>query len=361
MRKSKAFKLEALLTERIKLGDYAFVRFPSERKLAESFGVTQMTARKAVLSLESRGLLKRQANGTLSADAAGAGKKGGIAILMPTYPSNYYFMCQKTVTGIAEARGWQCRTSLYMHWDDAIIEESLKGFDGVFLIAVSEEMPERVANAIRESETPLVCLGGDLSGHGIPSLTMEPENLVDMHLTHLAGAGRKRIDFLNAQPPSTTIARHIEEWRAGLAARGLEGELFDVAVESYGNSYLRALEFVSSQLKTGAFKSECLLCSSVAEAIGSCRALANSGLHAGEDVAIASIGGGDMAKLYIPSITSESGANYAAGVERCLSWMEEPLAPWRGVLRLWADDGRLFIGESSSCAKKVKDAKRCRR
>lgn len=357
MRKSKAFKLEAVLSERIRLGDYAFVRFPSERKLAKAFGVTQMTARKAVLNLESQGLLKRQANGTLSADAAGIGKKGRIAILMPTYPSNYHFMCQSTVTQIAEANGWQCRTSLYMHWDDAIIEESLKSFDGIFLVAVSEELPARVAAMLREGGTPLACLGGDLSAHGIPSLTMTTGNMVSGLLTHLSGLGHRRIDFLNAQPSSATIARYIDEWRSGLEAHKLDGELFDIAVESYGNSYVRAYEFVNSGLADGSFRSECMLCNSVAEAIGSCRALADHGLQAGSDVAIAAIGGGETARLYIPSITHASAIGLSAGVERCLDWMDGSSNQWEGGLRIAADDCGLFIGESSMGMKKIRKRK----
>ncbi|MBN2640288.1 MAG: GntR family transcriptional regulator [Victivallales bacterium] len=347
MRKSKAFKLEAILSERIRLGDYAFVRFPSERKLAEAFGVTQMTARKAVLNLESQGLLKRQANGTLSADAVGIGKKGRIAILMPTYPSNYHFMCHEIVMQTAETNGWQCRTSLYMHWDDAILEETLKNFDGVFIVAVSEKMPERIAMMIRKAETPLICLGGDLSGHGIPSLTMTSNNLVPMLVEHLMSQGHKQIDFFNAQPEANTVLRNIKDWRAMLRKSKLSGKLFNVVVESYGNSYLMALEFIKTQLSSGTFNSKCLLCNSIAEAIGACRALADHGLMAGRDVAIASIGGNDMAKLYIPSITYATATNYSSGVKRCLEWMSGSSCLWNDGLLIWADNSKIFTGESS--------------
>jgi len=348
VRKSKAFKLEAILTERIRMGDYAFVRFPSERKLAQSFGVTQMTARKAILSLESQGLLQRQSNGMACADVAGDWKKGTIAILMPAYPSNYFFMCQRLATQNAQEAGWQCRTSLYMHWDDAIIEESLERFDGVFLIPVSEPMPERVAKILTSSATPVVALGGDLSGYGLPSLTIEPENVVTTLLDALSALGHRKVDFLNAQPQSDTIRRHIEEWRAWRAGPEEPGELFDVAVESYGDSYEKALWFVGSRLVSGAFSSKCLLCSSVAEAIGTCRALASHGLAAGKDVSVASIGGGNLAKLYIPSITCMDDIDYSPGLKCCLDWMDAPSRPWEGPLRLWGEKGKLFLGESTA-------------
>ena len=65
MRKTKSYRMESILEERIVMGDYTLLDFPAERKLAAAFNVTQMTARKAVKNLERRGLLRRLPNGSL--------------------------------------------------------------------------------------------------------------------------------------------------------------------------------------------------------------------------------------------------------------------------------------------------------
>lgn len=354
MRKSKAFKLETILAERIKMGDYAFVRFPSERQLAQAFGVTQMTARRAVLNLESQGLLRRQENGTLCVDIAGNGKKGKLAILMPSYPSNFSFMCQQAVTREAQIAGWQCRSSLYLHWDDAILEESIKNFDGIFLIPVSEDIPEHVISMLKTS-TPVVCLGGDMSEYGIPSLTMEPENLIVKLMNYLRGLKHDKIDFFNTQPRTATILRHIEEWKTYLKAKNLKGELFDLAVDSYGNSYEQAFLFINSSLQGGNLSSKCLLCSSISEATGASRALHNHGLRSGKDLALVSIGGGDITKRYIPSITSVDETDYSEGIRVCMEWMSSPSKSWDGELLLWGRKATLFIGESTEAKQGKKE------
>ena len=54
MRKTKSYRMESILEERIVMGDYTLLDFPAERKLAAAFNVTQMTARKAVKNLRCR-------------------------------------------------------------------------------------------------------------------------------------------------------------------------------------------------------------------------------------------------------------------------------------------------------------------
>ena len=71
MRKTKSYRMESILEERIVMGDYTLLDFPAERKLAAAFNVTQMTARKAVKNLERRGLLRRLPNGSRETESDG--------------------------------------------------------------------------------------------------------------------------------------------------------------------------------------------------------------------------------------------------------------------------------------------------
>ena len=119
MRKSKSFRLESLLEQRIKMGDYALVRFPSERKLAAAEGVTQMTARKAIIGLERRGLLERLPNGTVSPSSYSTGKGGVFALLAPAYPSSYIFLWQRILTHEAYSMGWRMKLLTDREFTDA--------------------------------------------------------------------------------------------------------------------------------------------------------------------------------------------------------------------------------------------------
>ena len=106
MRKTKSYKLESILEQRIRMGNYTLLNFPAERRLAST------------------------SNGTATA----ARVNGSMAVfLAPSFLSSHIFMFQRMLAAVAREAGWQLQTILYMHWDDACIEEALERFDGVFL------------------------------------------------------------------------------------------------------------------------------------------------------------------------------------------------------------------------------------
>jgi len=342
MRKSKSFRLEKLLEQRIKMGDYALVRFPSERKLAAAEGVTQMTARKAIMGLKSRGLLERLPNGTTSPAPSLSGKEGVCALLAPAYASSNTFFWQKILAHEAYGTGWRVKLVLYTHWDDPIIEESVAGFDGIFLYPVSEPLQERASSLLNSGRAPVVCIGEDMSSLGVPSVLVHPEDAAPRMLDYLESLGHRRIDCLNTQPLDPNTIKKIGQWRKWLLVHGLEGELFDNPVESYGHSYEKALGYVTSLLK-------CLLCTTEGSAIGASRALISHGLLPGRDVSVASCCDEGMAKFFHPSITSMGVPDHSGDIRLCMEWMRREGRRWEGPLLLGSKGGEIFIGEST-CA-----------
>lgn len=345
MRKTKSYKLEAILERRIAMGDYALLDFPAERKLAAAFNVTQVTARKAVKNLEKQGLLVRQANGAVTATAK---KAGTAAFLAPTFLSSHIFMYQKMLAAAAEETGWQLRTVLYLHWDDAIIEESLERFDGVFLYPVREAMSERLADLLRETPTPVVALGADMSGVGIPSFLDHPANAAELIVDFLREQGYRKIDFLLTQPHGMGVDCWLEHWRLRIRHHGLAGELFEFPVKSYGDSYEQAFRRVGELIERGAFDCTCLLGATMAEAIGACRALASHGIVPGREVAVSSVvrSRGGIGEYYIPSITAVESADCSGALRQYLEWMTEPRSSWPGEMLRRGSDGQVFVGES---------------
>lgn len=343
MRKTKSYLLESILEQRIAMGDYALLDFPAERKLAASFQVTQMTARKAVKNLERRGLLRRRANGTVTA----AGKRTA-ALLLPTFHSAHMFMCQEFLERAAAKCDWQLRSNLYVHWDDAIIEETLERFDGVFIYPVREAISERMIDLLQNTELPIAALNGNMSEWHIPSFLMEPADAADTIIDHLLEQGYKRIDFLLTQPPGEAVGQWLADWRNRRDAGDLTGKLFQASVESYGNSYQRAMEYIGKQIEDGEFTSQCLLGATVAEAVGACRALASHGIVPGKDVAVACVvkSPGAPGEYFIPSLTAVEHVDYSDALCDCLRWMENARTEWVGPLIQWGAPGRVIPGES---------------
>ncbi len=356
MRKTKSYKLESILEQRIRMGNYTLLDFPAERRLASTFNVTQMTVRKAVKNLEKRGLLERQPNGTATA----ARVNGNMAVfLAPSFLASHIFMFQRMLAAAAEEVGWQLQTILYMHWDDACIEESLERFDGVFLYPVREKISERLTELLQRTGTPVVCLGGDMSGLGIPSFLDHPENAEELIIDFLKNQGYRKIDFLLTQPRDTGSVQWHKNWLRRLKRHGLTGDFLEYSVESYGDSLERAFQCVGALIERNAFKSTCLLGATMNEAVGACRALASHGMMPGRDVAVSSVVGsrGGAAKYFIPSITAVFSGDCRGALTDYFKWMEQSGKRWPGEMVCHGKDGHVFAGESVIPAEQLRSSR----
>ena len=347
MRKTKSYKLESILAQRIRMGDYALLDFPAERKLAASFHVTQMTARKAVKNLERRGLLERQPNGTVMAS-----KRGGktAVFLAPAFLSSHIFMFQQELSAAAGEAGWQLRTVLYMHWNDASIEESLERFDGVFLYPVREEMPDRLMELLRAAETPVVIFGVDMSAQGILSFLDRPANAMEMMIDFLKEQGYRQIDFLLTQPRGMSSGEWTEAWRRRLQYHDLKGRFHDYPVDSYGDSFEQAFRCVDRLIRENEFRGNCLLGATMAEAVGACRALASRGIMPGRDVSVAAVSGSrsGLGRYFIPSITSVLPGDCRDAMRNYFRWMADGGRAGKEAMEIVCrrEPGPGFVGES---------------
>ena len=114
-----------------------------------------------------------------------------------------------------------------MNWEDPILLDCLKGFDGIFLYPPPEDLPEEVANNLRHSEHPVIVVDEDLSAYGVPSVQLFPPVSIQKLLDHLAAQGHTRIGCLNTQPGHRVIQDRINQWRYWMASHGLTGHLAD--------------------------------------------------------------------------------------------------------------------------------------
>lgn len=345
MRKTKSYKLEAILEERITMGDYTLLGFPVERKLASAFNVTQMTVRKAVKNLERRGLLQRQPNGSVIA----VGKRNRTAVfLAPAFFSSHIFRFQELLARSAAHADWQLRTVLYMHWDDAVIEEALERFDGVFLYPVREKLSERVTELLQSTTTPVLALGIDLSEWGIPAFLEQSENAADLMVDFLMQQGYREIDFLLTQPWEENRRSLLEQWRRRLAFHGLSGECFNFPVKSYGDCYEQAFNCVGSLLENNKLHSRCLIGATMAEAIGACRALATHGIQPGREFAVSCVhrSRGGVGDYYIPAITGVEAMDCGEILEKYFAWMAAPETVPLERMVCTGGPGKVFVGES---------------
>ena len=321
---------------------------PSERILAEEVGVNYMTVRRAFQILEQENLAIRQPNGRMQIKRIkhGGMKHLNFAFLTPIFDSNDVEIWRLAIEKAVEKFPCSMRPVVYMHWDDPILIDALKGFDGVFLYPIHTPLPESLAEILRKPEHPVVVVDDDFSHYGLPSIQFLPPKYVQRLLDHLDSLGHKKIGCFNTQPSNSVVSGRIDQWRYWMAARGLTGRLIDSPVPVRASPIPHAYDLMTEVLSQPHCEETAWLCITAPAALGAMRAMLDKGVVPGRDMAICAVNGEEMAAMLNPRLTALEPVNPVPFFLHCLNWMSQG-RHWQGPLLMTPSDIPLYIREST--------------
>lgn len=347
----KYLESSELMENRIRRGDYAIRDLPTEQELARELGVSRKTARRAILRLMEKQIVVRKPYGRLTVNGVHAMLNGRLqlAFLAVAFYSPNSEAWRFAVDRAARKIGAVVRPVEFVHWDDPVIPEVLAGFDGVFLMPGSEEIP--LALLERFSQAPhLVSLENNLSDWGVPSVHLLPPRFIHCLGDHLYQIGHRHIDCLNTQPPDRMIQRRAEQWLLWQRMHKVEGRLINEPVQPFGFAAPKAYDVMKRLLNAGEFKATGLVCLTNEAATGAIRALQEHGLQVGKDVSVCAMEGGMTARLQCPSRTVLEPPEPDLYVEVCMDWFARRTKPWVGPPLVEPSTLPLFKGESTGPA-----------
>ncbi len=343
-------RIAEVLKTRILHGDYSLKPIPSERKLAEEFGINFMTVRRSLRLLEAENFLTRQPNGRLVVKGRHTGQKGHLnfAMLMPPGYISTINRCRTDLEQAAREFSLTIRPILYSHWFDPVLLDSVTSFDGLFLYPFEEDAPPAVIRHFQAAASPIVVLDHDYTRHGIPSIQLFPPIFVSKLLDYLRNSGHAEVGCFNTQSANAETSARINQWKFWKGLHGVEGRLIDSPVEPGGSTGHRALAVATELLQADRGSETAWLCVTRGAAMGMLRAMADLGLRAGRDLSVCVVNGEEFADLLVPSLTALEQPTMVPFFKYALRIMTDERSRWHGPLLIQPNDAELIVRESTA-------------
>lgn len=203
-------------------------RIPSEREIARLFGVSQMTANRAIQELARAGVLvRRVGSGTYvqRRDSAVQTTSRSTVVMVPPFADHleedtYLRWPFRALQDRASADGFALvvEPAAYSGYEDVVRRYPGAGF----LFLIPSEQAYETLNRLFLDGVPFVVLGA--SWHGAPFACVDSDNVggARQAMMYLFRLGHRRIAYVNGKESATNCRDRLQGYLQAMAERGIQ-------------------------------------------------------------------------------------------------------------------------------------------
>ncbi len=347
---AKYLQIAQLVRTQVKDGEFNHRPLPSERQIAQSFGVSHMTARKATQALLGEGTLTRLDNGRLAArqQAVEPIKGPKIALISPSFDSESLRKVHMALEEVVEKRKGILRPIGFTKLYDTIISEVLEAdYDGIFLLPPREPMPKLFLDMLKRHASRLAIVFRDMTEHGLMSVGYRATEDIQKIWDHLYDLGHRKIIYINTEPDVNDTDRVDERFEQWCESRNVMPVILCQAVENFQYADLKAYELMNDALDHGKLENcTALFASNLNIARAAIRAFFEHGITVGKDMSVATQDLPRIAKMSTPSITTLDLKPMNKLMEQILDWFRDLVFGFASVIGLGPSDDGIIIFSS---------------
>jgi len=207
------------LTDAIRRGEYQpGARLPAERDIAQLYGVSYMTARRAVTEMVEMDLLRRRAReGTfVRAHSSRRLATKTLHLVCPAFDSSSIRAFLRLGAQAAEGCGWRADV-IRLHREQ--VRPAVRAIEGGDLVIVLPEGPElhsTLGEAMQKAKGRAVLLGNRLDDLGVPSVLADDAQGIRLAMECLKAAGHSEIAVVSGDPQHSITRVQLAAWQASL-------------------------------------------------------------------------------------------------------------------------------------------------
>ncbi|MCY7417408.1 MAG: GntR family transcriptional regulator [Chloroflexi bacterium] len=294
-------------------------RIPSLREMCTEFGVSSITARRALLDLLNEGIVERR--GGLGAFVTGLKRRARIAIVIIGYSEGSWRENSgsfgQLVGGIASATWEQdALLSVLPINDPTNAPEALRQLlhdhpvDGL-LLRVAGDVDWRVVDIPTELSVSTVLIKRTPPVSGVPAVLPDARRAGELAVDHLVGLGHRRIGLITATAATDTYRDHKAGFIAALQRHGIRigRELVSEVPSVFGEHRRAAAERLLSLPE----RPTALVTNADFLALGAYEVAAAHGLVIPDDLSVVSFDDMEFAQHLNPPLTTVRLSYYDLG------------------------------------------------
>jgi len=278
---------------------------PGERLLAGRFGVSYMTARRAIEALVAEGICERRGKRTAVAPDA-VRIAGSVRLnLLCSRLNTFSGPLLKAAEGIAREHGWITQLMILHGANDPLALRAMASGDPCLLLLPEDVLlGGKIGQALRAPRGPIVVVGNCLEDGGAPWVKSDERAVVRIAIDHLRQLGHRSILFVRDDIERRGIADCLDQWMTHARGQG-HGHPQKPLCVGTGSHEARphlARQAIKRYLAKHPHPSS-IICDNDELALGVLHGLRDLGIGVPRDISIIGIGDTVLAEYSVPPLT----------------------------------------------------------
>ncbi len=279
-------------------------QLPSERELARRFGVSYMTARRAISEMVEIGLLERRGREGTFVRSYGAAMLATrtLHLMCPDFDTADIKTFLRLAARAAELEGWKTNVIRLSPSNERAAARALEEGDLALVLAAGPELEGVLGAAMKAAVGRAVLIGNRLDDEGVPSVLADDSQAIRLAMSHLQNAGHSHIALVSDHPTHAVDRVQIGAWRATLAP-DVPQDLIVVNTPRHESATEQTMERVKTYFEHGG-KATALITLADEMALASMAAVRAMGRQVPQDVSLVNSGNSPLLGVAHPGVTS---------------------------------------------------------